>query len=249
MVDNGPLVLWVKAGVDGASLGGDPVCHQLFMMLLLKNEQGKCRFDVKTLNEAKPPDAIRQAGLRHAPALQHGDEVALQLFDEIVEYIDGIYPEPSLKFTQPGANNAVADLFRVFCFFIKEVNKDSSHLLSELYRLDQYLQAHDHRYLCGEEPGHLDCEILPKLHSIRIAAKALKEFEIPIDLHALWKYLATAYANDAFTKSCPSDQEIILYWSDRKDTPNHISLQRRSQLSRQKPIYTWTVPKASNGNE
>lgn len=52
--------LWVKAGSDGASLGGDPVSQQLFMVLLLKAESGKCRFNVRTLNEAKLPTEFRQ---------------------------------------------------------------------------------------------------------------------------------------------------------------------------------------------
>lgn len=48
----------------------------------------------------------------------------LELVDEILDYVDRQFPEPSLKYTDPDADAATADLFRSFCFFIKEVNKD-----------------------------------------------------------------------------------------------------------------------------
>ncbi|KAH7722139.1 EXL-1 protein [Aphelenchoides avenae] len=118
------------------------------------------------------------------------------------------------------------------------------NLLTELIRLDQFLEHSGQRFLTADRLTHLDCSILPKLHSIRIAAKALKDFEIPVDLFGVWRYLREAYATDVFRKSCPSDQEIVLYWADRKDTPD-LPPQRRSQLSRQKPLYTLFVPKGS----
>lgn len=62
--------------------------------------------------------------MRHAPALVNGAEVAIDLVDEIIEYIDKNYPEPSLHYNAPNADDATADLFRAFCFYIKEVNKD-----------------------------------------------------------------------------------------------------------------------------
>ncbi|VDM74181.1 unnamed protein product [Strongylus vulgaris] len=39
-------------------------------------------------------------------------------------------------------------------------------------------------------------------------------------------------------------KEIILYWSDRHDTPN-LSSSKRSQLARQAPTFTHTVPELS----
>ena len=65
-----------------------------------------------------------QAGLRHAPALQHGEEVTISHHDEIIEYIDNSFPVPSLKCDCREADDASANLFRAFAFFIKEVNND-----------------------------------------------------------------------------------------------------------------------------
>ncbi|TMS35139.1 hypothetical protein L596_002599 [Steinernema carpocapsae] len=240
-----PLELWLRAGSDGERLGGDPLAHQLFMMLLLKSqpEDSALRFTVLTVNEAKPPPKFREAGFRRSPALQHGEDVALSYEDEIVEYVENTFPYPSLKHVSGEADNVTADLFRVFCFFIKEVSNDPKALTNELIRIDRYLGENETDYLTANEMKLIDCTVLSRLHSIRITCKALKEFEIPVDLHNLWNYMENGYNNSVFAKSCPSDQEIILYWAERPDTPNLLSSQKRSQLCRQRPLYTLVVPK------
>ncbi|VDN07127.1 unnamed protein product [Thelazia callipaeda] len=238
-----PVVLWVKAGSDGIRLGGDPLCHQIFMILIEKSlhpESGLV-FSVKTVNEAKPPSEFREAGLRHAPALQHSNDLILSHQDEIIDYIDRRFPVPSLKCDSPDASNATANLFRAFAFFIKEVNADPKALEMELIRLDRYLADIDTRFLAADHLTHLDCYILPKLHTIRIALGALKDYEIPADLHNLWQYIKRGYSMESFRKSCPSDQEIILYWAERPDTPN-LTSQKRSQLYRQKISYSLQIP-------
>jgi hypothetical protein len=82
--------------------------------------------------------------LRHAPALQHTSvDVCIQHPDEIIEYVDKMYPYPSLKYHNDEADCATADLFRMFCFYIKEVNKDPKVLETELRRVDKYLLVSD----------------------------------------------------------------------------------------------------------
>ncbi|KAL3993695.1 hypothetical protein ACH3XW_18620 [Acanthocheilonema viteae] len=238
-----PVVLWVKAGSDGIRLGGDPLCHQIFMILIEKSLHpgSDLIFSVKTVNEAKPPSEFREVGLRHAPALQHGDDLILSHQDEIIDYIDREFPIPSLKCECSAASDATANLFRSFAFFIKEVNTDPKALNMELIRLDRYFDTISTRFLAADHLTHLDCYILPKLHTIRIALGALKEYEIPTNLQNLWGYMKRGYAMESFRKSCPSDQEIILYWAERPDTPN-LTSQKRSQLYRQKTTYSWDTP-------
>ncbi|MFH4981532.1 hypothetical protein AB6A40_008241 [Gnathostoma spinigerum] len=244
------LDLWLKAGSDGERLGGDPIGQQIFMVLIEKSSDPRndCKFNARTVNEAKPPKEFRQAGLRHAPALQDGDDIAYSHPDEILDYIDRIYPRPSLKSDNPAAEAATANLFHAFAFFIKEVNNDPKALEAELTRLDRYLGECGTQFLTSDHLSHLDCYILPKLHTIRIAASALKQFEIPANLHNLWSYMGRGYVTSAFRKSCPSDQEIILYWADRADTPS-LSVQRRKELFRQPSTHTLTLPKTKlNGS-
>ncbi|EYB98587.1 hypothetical protein Y032_0130g1551 [Ancylostoma ceylanicum] len=200
------LTLWVRAGSDGLRCGGDPAAHQLFMLMLWKAEKDpNLTFDVKTVNESRPPPEFREAGLRRAPALQISDDTAFNVEDEIMEELENYGPS---RERASEAEDATADLFRTFAFYIKDIKKEPTALLGELQRIDQYLASRGRRFLAGDEPSHIDCVVLPRLHSIRIAAKALKEFDIPSEYSSLWAYMKNGYGLKSFTTSCPSDQEI-----------------------------------------
>lgn len=75
-----------------------------------------------------------------------------------------------------------------------------------MIRLDRYLGEVDTAFLAANHITHLDCYILPKLHTIRLASSVLKNYEIPVDLENLWAYLKRGYETESFRKSCPSDQ-------------------------------------------
>lgn len=83
-----------------------------------------------------------------------------------------------------------------------------------------------------------DCELMPKLQHIRVAGAFFAEFHIPGDLRALWSYYGEMYKLDAFTQSCPADQDII----------NTYKLQLGTKMSKREeleaPTYTNTVPEA-----
>ncbi|KIH59186.1 hypothetical protein ANCDUO_10595 [Ancylostoma duodenale] len=151
-----------------------------------------------------------QAGLRRAPALQISDDTAFNVEDEIMEELEKYGPRPERA---SEAEDATADLFRIFAFYIKDIKKEPTvrciqALLGELQRIDQYLASRGRRFLAGDEPSHIDCVVLPRLHSIRIAAKALKEFDIPTEYSSLWAYMKNGYGLKSFTTSCPSDQVL-----------------------------------------
>lgn len=69
-----------------------------------------------------------------------------------------------------------------------------------------------------------------------IAGKYFADFEIPDDLKNLWYYMARMYQLDAFTQSCPADQDII----------NHYKLQQGTKMKKHEeletPTYTTTIP-------
>lgn len=70
------------------------------------------------------------------------------------------------------------DFFSRFCFYVRDVSKDASHLEAELRRIDCYLRNASSRnnsvFLCGPSLSFLDCEVLPKLHQVRVAAAGIK---------------------------------------------------------------------------
>lgn len=51
--------------------------------------------------------------------------------------------------------------------------------------------------------------------------------------------LGSAYALDAFVKSCPSDQEIVLHWIRRETSPKEYL-----QLTKEEPKYSLSVPES-----
>lgn len=66
--------------------------------------------------------------------------------------------------------------------------------------------------------------------------KYFSNFEIPNELTALWNYMHNMYQLDAFTQSCPADQDII----------NHYKLQIGSRMKKHEeletPTYTTSIP-------
>jgi len=51
--------LFVKAGKNGEALGGCPVCHRFFMILLTKAEHNRdLSLVVTTVNPARPPPEL-----------------------------------------------------------------------------------------------------------------------------------------------------------------------------------------------
>ncbi|KAG8200716.1 hypothetical protein JTE90_022326 [Oedothorax gibbosus] len=234
------LMLFVKAGDDGKRYGACPFCQRLFMILFIKSSQGLLQFKVATVNFAKPPEMFKKLTLSRVPAMVYGD-TALDNVDEIIQYLDDQFPTPSLDYDDADADKCCRDVFQKFCFYIKDVSKDASQLEAELTRIDDVLGSKTSRFLCGDQMTHLDCELLPKIHHIRIAAKALKGFEISPKLKNLWMYLERAYSDDVFKQTCPADQEIIVHWAEKPETKN-LTMEEKARLSRELPKFSFEVP-------
>lgn len=235
------ITLFVKAGADNIRYGACPFCQRLFMLLIIKGQLiPELKFRVVTVNLAKAPVEFRRNSLRRVPAILDG-EIASDNIDDIHQYLDDYYPTPQLNYDNIEAETACNDLFQKFCFYIKEVSKDSNYLLNELKKLNDYLKSKGTQFLCGDTLTQLDIEVLPKLHNIRIAARYLKDFVIPAHLTQLWLFLKRGYSCNSFVESCPSDQEIILHWADKPETLN-LSSEQNALLAKQQPKYSFDIP-------
>lgn len=108
---------------------------------------------------------------------------------------------------------------------VKKDENSKSSLVAQLTRINYHLEEKGYRcrmqcflinnwflrrFLTGDTMCCFDCELMPKLQHIRVAGKAFAEFEIPVGLAALWRYMGQMYTLDAFTTSCPADQDLIL---------------------------------------
>lgn len=79
----------------------------------------------------------------------------------------------------------------------------------------QLLSERKSRYLLGNSMTEYDCELMPRLHHIRIIGLSLLGFDIPHNFTHLWAYILTAYRTAAFIESCPADQDIIHHYKVR----------------------------------
>ncbi|GIY56765.1 chloride intracellular channel exl-1 [Caerostris darwini] len=167
-----------------------------------------------------------------------------QLQFKVATYLDDTFPTPSLDYDDVDADKCCRDVFQKFCYYVKDVSKDSSQLDAELAKINEVLASRTSHYLCGDHMTHLDFELLPKLHQIRVAANALKGYEISPKLRHLWAYIARAYNDDLFTQACPPDQEIIVHWADKPETPN-LTMEQKARLARELPKYSFDLPISS----
>lgn len=233
--DKEPLIeLFVKAGSDGESIGNCPFSQRLFMILWLKGVV----FSVTTVDlKRKPADLQNLAPGTHPPFITFNSEVKTDV-NKIEEFLEEVLCPPKyLKLSpkHPESNTAGMDIFAKFSAYIKNSRPEANEalergLLKTLQKLDEYLNSplpdeidensmedikfSTRRFLDGDEMTLADCNLLPKLHIVKVVAKKYRNFDIPKEMTGIWRYLTNAYSRDEFTNTCPSDKEVEIAYSD-----------------------------------
>ncbi|XP_037764571.1 chloride intracellular channel protein 2 isoform X2 [Chelonia mydas] len=180
------IELFVKAGLDGENIGNCPFCQRLFMVLWLKG----VKFNVTTVDMTRYPHL--------SPKYKESFDVGSNIFAKFSAYIKNPHKEANENFEKA--------------------------LLREFKRLDNYLNnplpeeidqdsteevlVSNRKFLDGNRLTLADCNLLPKLHIIKIAAKKYRDFEIPAEMTGIWRYLHNAYSRDEFSHTCPANEEI-----------------------------------------
>ncbi|OXB72539.1 UNVERIFIED_CONTAM: hypothetical protein H355_003897 [Colinus virginianus] len=228
------ISLFVKAGSDGESIGNCPFSQRLFMILWLKG----VIFNVTTVDlKRKPADLQNLAPGTNPPFMTFDGEVKTDV-NKIEEFLEEkLAPPryPKLAPKHPESNSAGNDVFAKFSAFIKNPRKDANEnleksLLKALRKLDNYLNSplpdeidaysteeitvSCRKFLDGDELTLADCNLLPKLHIIKVVAKKYRNFDFPPEMTGISRYLNNAYARDEFTNTCPADQEIEYAYLD-----------------------------------
>ncbi|XP_064809659.1 chloride intracellular channel protein 5a isoform X1 [Oncorhynchus masou masou] len=234
-VADGPVIsLFARAGSDGESIGNCPFSQRLFMILWLKGVV----FNVTTVDlKRKPADLHNLAPGTHPPFLTFEGEVKTDI-NKIEEYLEDMlapprYPKLSAKNRE--SNTAGNDIFAKFSAYIKNIRPENNAVLEKslnkaLAKLDEFLlsplpeELQDGRdvaeggsirkYLDGDTLTLADCNLLPKLHVVKVVAKRYRNYEIPAELRGVWRYIQNAYRRDEFTNTCAADAEIELAYQD-----------------------------------
>ncbi|XP_020509922.1 chloride intracellular channel protein 4 isoform X2 [Labrus bergylta] len=228
------IELFVKAGTDGESIGNCPFSQRLFMILWLKG----VIFNVTTVDlKRKPADLQDLAPGTNPPFVTFNGEVKVDvnMIEEFLE--ENLTPPryPKLAPKHPEANTAGIDVFAKFSAYIKNPRKDVNEglekaLLKSLKRLDEFLRTplseeidanasgdvpeSTRSFLDGNELTLADCNLLPKLHILKIVAKKYRGFEIPVEMTGVWRYLNSAYEREEFIRTCPAEKEIQFAYLD-----------------------------------
>ncbi|XP_050806810.1 chloride intracellular channel protein 5 isoform X1 [Gopherus flavomarginatus] len=225
------IFLFVKAGVDGESIGNCPFSQRLFMILWLKGVV----FNVTTVDlKRKPADLHNLAPGTHPPFLTFNGEVKTDI-NKIEEFLEEMLAPPKypkLAAVHRESNTAGIDIFSKFSAYIKNTNQQDNAglergLTKALKKLDDYLntplpeeidadgtEVSKRKFLDGDELTLADCNLLPKLHVVKIVAKKYRNYEFPTEMTGLWRYLKNAYARDEFTNTCAADKEIEQAYAD-----------------------------------
>ncbi|KAG7465067.1 hypothetical protein MATL_G00172290 [Megalops atlanticus] len=220
------IELFIKAGVDGENVGNCPFCQRLFMVLWLKG----VKFTVTTVDMKKKPAELKDlAPGTNPPFLLYNGDLKTD-FIKIEEFLEQTLAPPRYPRLSPMNKESFdvgADIFAKFSAYIKNSPTNSFHekaLLREFKRLDDYLNTPlpeeiDHnstedtlvstrKFLDGNTLTLADCNLLPKLHVIKIAAKKYCDFDIPGHFTGVWRYLRNAYEREEFSHTCPANGEI-----------------------------------------
>ncbi|CAH0769920.1 unnamed protein product [Bemisia tabaci] len=217
------IELIIKAStIDGRRKGACLFCQEYFMDLFLLAELKTISLKVTTVDMQKPPPDFRTNFEATHPPILIDNGLAVLENEKIERHIMKNVPGGHNLFVQ---DKQVATLIenlysRLKLMLLKKDDSSTNALLSHLRKIDEHLGKTGTRFLTGDTMCCFDCELMPRLQHIRVAGKYFMEFEIPTSLTYLWRYMLHMYQLDAFTQSCPADQDII----------NHYKLQQASKI-------------------
>jgi len=214
------------------------------MDLYLLAELKTISLKVTTVDMQKPPPDFRSNFEATPPPILIDGGLAVLENEKIERHIMKNIPGGHNLFVQ---DKEVATLIEnVYSKFKLMLTKKDEHainnLLTQLNKIDDHLGRKGTRFLTGDTLCCFDCELMPRLQHIRVAGSSfVPGFTMPEDLHNLWKYMANMYALDAFTQSCPADQDI----------KNHYKLQQGVKMSKHEeletPTFTTSLPASGGG--
>lgn len=233
------IELIIKAStIDGRRKGACLFCQEYFMDLYLLAELKTIALKITTVDMLKPPPDFRSNFDSTPPPILIDAGVAVLENEKIERHIMKAVPGGHNLFVQDkevaGILENVYSKFKLM--LMRKDDNSKASLVSQLNKINRHLESKSFRFLTGDTMCCFDCELMPKLQHIRVAGKNFAEFVIPQELAALWRYMDQMYKLDAFTTSCPADQDILSHYKMQQGT----KMSRREEL--ESPTYTNSVP-------
>lgn len=233
------IELIIKAStIDGRRKGACLFCQEYFMDLYLLAELKTISLKVTTVDMQKPPPDFRTNFEATPPPILIDNGLAVLENEKIERHIMKSIPGGHNLFVQ---DKEVASLIenlysKLKLLLLKKDDTAVNSLLFHLRKINDHLGKTGTRFLTGDTMCCFDCELMPRLQHIRVAGKYFLNFEISTEFNHLWRYMLHMYQLDAFTQSCPADQDII----------NHYKLQQGMKMKKHEeletPTFTTSIP-------
>ncbi|XP_067223900.1 chloride intracellular channel protein 5a isoform X1 [Chanodichthys erythropterus] len=225
------MILWLKGVVFNVTTVDLKRCRCAFQ-LTFRTVEGTVTVPIR-----KPADLHNLAPGTPPPFLTFNGEVRTDI-NKIEEFLEEMLAPPKypkLAAKNKESNTAGNDIFAKFSAYVKNTKPEANAslekgLLKALKKLDNFLNSphpdeidangtgeekcSNRKYLDGNELTLADCNLLPKLHVVKVVSKKYRNFDIPSEFSGVWRYLQNAYARDEFTNTCAADREIELAYQD-----------------------------------
>lgn len=221
------IELFLKASSDAESVGNCPFGQRLFMILWLKQVD----FKVTTVDMRRAPEVLRNlAPGSQPPFLLYNKELKTDI-NKIEEFLESTLAPPNypkLCCCNSESKTAGEDIFRRFSAYIKIGKHGLADLLekkfaSSLRQLDKYLstplkyevdkdpnkEESERPFLDGETLTLADCNLLPKLHIVKVVCRKYRHLDPFSSFKAITRYMENAEKKEQFRQTCPLDNEIL----------------------------------------
>jgi hypothetical protein len=239
------IELIIKAStIDGRRKGACLFCQEYFMDLYLLAELKTISLKVTTVDMQKPPPDFRTNFEATHPPILIDNGLAILENDKIERHIMKNIPGGYNLFVQ---DKEVATLIeniypKLKLILVKKDETKNNSLLLHLKKINSHLETRATRFLTGDTMCCFDCELMPRLQHIRVAGKYFVDFEIPTNLTHLWRYMYNMYQLDAFTQSCPADQDIINHYKLQMAKGDMKMLKMKKHEELETPTFTTSIP-------
>lgn len=224
----GDMILYLKAGPDGTSVGDCPFAHYIRIVL---HEKSLPYEVIPTTSDTKPDWLLDHYG-GALPALRHRKECYVES-DVIVQYLDFFFVEPKLspysKSEIQKANTALDGFFPSLAKYLKHVPDGDSEDMELKKKLEESLgkinvqlgrEEAKGPFLVGngEQLSLLDCSLAPKLYHLLVGLKSFKNNAIDLSgqFPKVRSFMDTMFTRESFKDSIYPEEVVVWGWSNAR---------------------------------
>ncbi|VDO13487.1 unnamed protein product [Rodentolepis nana] len=232
--DHPEVRLFVRASItDRNTIGACMICHQWLMVFRYMFEMDLIRLEVVPISYDNEPEDYKclHCSKRLPAAFLPDFQLAASTPDELEALLAKFQcPQLVLPFESEAvleATNSFIDVYKNVLNFVR--NNSETPLLNALKKLEDYLQTRNTKYLLGDQLSFADCMLMPKLQVMRVLLRACKQWDIPLELTAIWNYVRGMYGTTSFTVTCPLDRDILTHYRENKGLAIPMTALRSAQ--------------------